>query len=61
MLRDGEEVMSEGKTFDIQYTSVRKSTTSNSSKSDGRNRQTIGGRRPKFVKLNYDSNMQFYA
>ena len=43
---DGEEVMSEGKLFHT-CTSDRKGATSNSRKSDGRNRQTIGDRGPK--------------
>jgi len=45
--------MSEGKSFQIGLhapaASDRKGTTSNSRKSDGRNRQIIGGKGPKAV------------
>jgi len=42
--------MSEGQSFhEYTCTSDKKGTTSNSRKSDDRNKQTIGGKGPKFL------------
>ena len=57
---NGEEVMSEGKLI-IPYTctSDGKRVTSNGRKSNGRNRQTIGGRGPKSLPAVHVNNRRY--